>query len=148
MFAEVAGQILRVDIGMIKRGDEEDPKLFIKSLPPVAAPSGGAGPSKPPTSGLNPALGTEPSVLTPDQKQQEEHEDLSKSVITDLLNFLVIDSCPVPPVQRKFSFLFFKFSLSRRENWTCVDCRITLTLFTARWRYCLSDFFPLIFRLT
>ena len=117
MFAEVAGQILRVDIGMIKRGDEEDPKLFIKSLPPVAAPSGGSGPSKPPTtSALNPALGTEPSVLTPDQQQQEEHEDLSKSVITDLLNFLVIDSCPVPPVQRKFSFLFFKFKLGERAG--------------------------------
>ena len=116
MFAEVAGQILRVDIGMIKRGDEEDPKLFIKSLPPVATASSGSGPSsKPPTSSVhNPALGTEPSVLTPDhQQQQEEHEDLSKSVITDLLNFLVIDSCPVPPVQSKFSF--FKVKIFRKE---------------------------------
>ena len=110
MFAEVAGQVLRVDIGMIKRGDEEDPKLFIKSLPPVATPPSGGGSgssSKPPTSVLNPALGTEQSLLTTDQQQQEEHEDLSKSVITDLLNFLVIDGCPVPPVQRKFSLLFF-----------------------------------------
>ena len=81
VFAEVARQVMRVDISLLKRGEpEEDHRLLIKSVAASAAAP------KPVVPGSSEAAA------------QADHEDLSNSVIADLLNFLVLESCPVTPL--------------------------------------------------
>ena len=77
----MARQVMRVDISLLKRGEpEEDHRLLIKSVAASAAAP------KPVVPGSSEAAA------------QADHEDLSNSVIADLLNFLVLESCPVTPL--------------------------------------------------
>lgn len=70
MFAEVAREILRVDISLLKRGEpEEDFRLLVKSLP-MKSSSNSSG--------------------------NVNHQVLTSSVIRDLLNYLILPQSNVP----------------------------------------------------
>ena len=87
VFAEVAQEILRVDFTLLKKtGDvDEDKRLLLKSLPVKNnATSGGSGSSNPPPAGSTSTL-----------------NEVSRSVICDLLNFLIRAPPPELPEAKK-----------------------------------------------